>query len=341
MLLLNATTFVNEPAHTPQPVPPTRSCQPVTQPIAYKPQILHEPHPDSKILQDFHWVPYPLGLLPKERKVSAHLRKAYLVAERLSWEDELITAPDRNLNEELNWAVNYELGILEPFVEDIEQRTGGKRSQKNKYHPYQNAFEMKEALKLIFTSENITDASWNLWVDLQKDIQRITENEELASTSSPARTSQNARKAPLSEISANARPKTPPAKVEEIDLTMPPQSALGPTSEGPAPPLPTPPASLPVADNAYNRFSLRGYDQASLALPGTDKEAWSGSEHASHSSVARCILSYKTLPDFYSLLDQIERTSYVGALFLEAYAERLRDDMCKDCWFERYVEGWA
>ncbi|KAL1600386.1 hypothetical protein SLS60_006771 [Paraconiothyrium brasiliense] len=252
-----------------------------------------------------------------------------------------VTAPDKNLNEELNWAVNYELGILEPFVEDIEQINGGKRSQKNKHHPYRNGFEMKEALKLIFTADNITDTSWNLWVDLQKDIQRITGIEEMhGSVSSPTSTSQGTRKAQLSEISANARPNTPPVKVEEIDLSIPPQSALEPTIKGPASLLPTPPSSLPVASNTGNRASFCGYDQASLALPatkGTDKEASSRSERATPASTDRRILSYKTLPDFYSLLDQIERTSYVGALFLEAYAERLRDDMCKNCWFERYV----
>lgn len=51
----------------------------------------------------------------------------------------------------------------------------------------------------------------------------------------------------------------------------------------------------------------------------------------------RRIVSYKTLQGFYKLLDKIERTSYVCAKFLEAYAEKLRDDLCKDCWFKRNV----
>jgi hypothetical protein len=50
------------------------------------------------------------------------------------------------------------------------------------------------------------------------------------------------------------------------------------------------------------------------------------------------MVSYKTLQDFYTLLDRIERTSYVGAVFLEAYAEKLSDDMCKDCWFKHNVK---
>jgi hypothetical protein len=344
---------------------PPQPYQPKTQPIACKPQVLHAPHPNSKILQDFHWVPYPLGLLPydswhrlhngpevfpplpfrcpvcaKERKVTAHLRKTYLVAERLSWEDEFVSAPDRNSNEELNWAVNYELGIMEPFVEDAEQVPGGKLSQKHKFHPFRNEFEMEQALNLIFTAENITDASWNLWVGLQTDLQRFTGNEEMQS-SNPSATSapQSERMARLPEISANSRPKTPPATIEEIDLTSssqpPPELAV----KDPAPPLPTPPSSLLATD--ITRVWLPDNAQTSLALPvtnRTDEENPSQNRQAVRSSTDRRIVSYRTRQDFYSLLDRIERTSYVGALFLEAYAERLRDDMCKDCWFKRYVE---
>jgi hypothetical protein len=34
------------------------------------------------------------------------------------------------------------------------------------------------------------------------------------------------------------------------------------------------------------------------------------------------MVSYKALQDYYTLLDQIERTSYVGARLLEAHAEK-------------------
>ena len=47
--------------------------------------------------------------------------------------------------------------------------------------------------------------------------------------------------------------------------------------------------------------------------------------------------SYQTLQDFYSLLDRIERTSPMGAKFLEAYAQRLHVETCKDCWFNMNV----
>ena len=48
------------------------------------------------------------------------MRKIFLVAERLLAEDGTTSMHLKSKNEELNWAVNYELGILEPFVEDPE-----------------------------------------------------------------------------------------------------------------------------------------------------------------------------------------------------------------------------
>jgi hypothetical protein len=64
------------------------------------------------------------------------MRKTFLVAERLMWEKGQVSSHSKDLNEELNWKVNYELGILDPFVEDPEQVQGGKHSKSNKSYPY-------------------------------------------------------------------------------------------------------------------------------------------------------------------------------------------------------------
>lgn len=114
----------------------------------------------------------------------------------------------------------------------------------------------------------------------------------------------------------------PSDSVETIDLTESPE------------PEPTYQHSviLPSAIQANN----------SLAQPKLFKHARQRLQGAAASvpQTAPCkrIQSYKTLRDFYTLLDKIERTSYVGALFLEAYAEKLRDDMCKSCWFRHNVQ---
>ncbi|OQO06108.1 hypothetical protein B0A48_08696 [Cryoendolithus antarcticus] len=44
-----------------------------------------------------------------------------------------------------------------------------------------------------------------------------------------------------------------------------------------------------------------------------------------------------TLIEFYSQLDKLKRLSPMATAYLEAYATRLRDDLCKDCWFEHNV----
>jgi hypothetical protein len=101
------------------------------------------------------------------------MRKLFLVAERLSWDDKLLSRHDEDLNQELNWTVNYELGILDPFVEDSEQVPGGKNSRKNRSYPYQNEHEMKLAFKLISMTEDITPVTWSLWIGAQQDLQEL------------------------------------------------------------------------------------------------------------------------------------------------------------------------
>jgi hypothetical protein len=125
-----------------------------------------------------------------------------------------------------------------------------------------------------------------------------------------------------------------------IDLThivddAPSSSALSPTFG-----MPTPPSSF---TNTLRHLSESPKKRA--------KPTFSPQEPVAHvpystapslipkieSNENKKIISYKTLQDFYCLLDQIERTSWVGALFLEAYAEHLSIDMCRDCWLKRNI----
>ncbi|KAJ4361196.1 hypothetical protein N0V95_002077 [Ascochyta clinopodiicola] len=240
---------------------------------------------------------------------------------RLSWHDELTSIHDKSLNEELNWAVNYELGILDPFVEDSEQIPGGKHSRMNSFYPYQNEYEMKMAFKYIFMTEDITEATWALWIGTQLDLQKMLGGEDDKSVSTGLKLHDDGLRI-LEKRSS--RPKTP--EIETIDLTdsPPPKSqlALG---------LPTPPASFKTAGEVSRKDSAASGDQAEDATLGNP------SANPSYFDQRRRIVSYKTLQDFYELLDKIERTSYVGALFLEAYAEKLRDDLCKACWLKRNI----
>ncbi|KZM24332.1 hypothetical protein ST47_g4533 [Ascochyta rabiei] len=309
----------------------------------YKPAVRHASHPASRLCQDFHWVPYPLGLLPydswfrlhhrpehaegksllcpvclKERKVTPHARKVFLVAERLSWHDKSTSIHDKSLNEELNWAVNYELGILDPFIEDPEQVPGGKNSRTNSFYPYQNDYEMKMAFKYIFMTENITETTWALWIGTQLDMQKMLGGEVEKAVPNALKLREDG----LEKRSTGRKTAEP----ETIDLTDSP-----PLKSQPAFGIPTPPYTLKKVGEPSKSKLTAFREQAEGATVAKPLSFPSYFDHR------RRIVSYKTLQDFYGLLDKIERTSYVGAVFLEAYAEKLRGDMCKACWLKRNI----
>ncbi|KAF2215333.1 hypothetical protein CERZMDRAFT_82361 [Cercospora zeae-maydis SCOH1-5] len=83
---------------------------------------------------------------------------------------------------------------------------------------------------------------------------------------------------------------------------------------------------------------LSSHSSQSLRVSPGGKEKLRPSSKSSPPAAAKpreC--SYSTLADFYRLLDKIERTSPIGARYLEAYAERLHVDICKDCWFQNAI----
>jgi hypothetical protein len=263
------------------------------------------------------------------------MRKIFLVAERLAWEEKGVSIRERDQNEQLNWEVNHELGILDPFVEDPEQVPGGKNSQSNKWYPYQNEFEMKQALNFIFVAEDITPVTWSLWIGLQMNLQKMFEDEE--GTVDPP--GLEAHRSPDVKTLHGPRMSSQDSKnVMRIDLTDDHAPSYMPTLS-PTFGIPTPPSSFtnlldktpksPVRKRKENVFSSQ-----SAAAPSPLSTPLSPAPEANPIKSMK-ITSYKTLQDFYCLLDQIERTSYVGALFLGAYAEHLHTDMCRDCWLKR------
>jgi hypothetical protein len=273
-------------------------------------------------------LPFRCPVCYRERTATAHMRKVFLVAERLSWNIDMVSTHEKNLNEELNWAVNYELGILDPIVEDSEQVPGGKFSSRDKFYPYQNEHEMKLALRLIFMTEDITTTTWALWIGAQLSLQNaiITSEDEGSPSTGSKRTPMPERNARAS--SATSAGHHTPEPIETIDLTQSPESPSR-VSHGKLQVLPTPPSSISKTAQAGTTSDEHEPTPTITASSATIVD---------HSLFhPKRIQSYKTLQDFYSLLDQIERTSYVGALFLEAYAEKLRDDMCKSCWLRRNI----
>lgn len=335
----------------------------------WKPIVKHRNHPDCGVGRNFHSVPYPLTLLtygswhtlhnrpdpnishqfrcPQCRKdrgtPSPHAHKLFLVAERLSWEDSTISTLERNQNEELNWEVNYQLGILEPAMEDPDQFPGGKNSRANKWYPYDNEFEVVAAMKLVEKATSLTEGSWRAWVDMVDYLP--SEPDELPGASHRGGLGETVDLLPKHQCLEGRGVNTPSSTPSRIskkshDITSYDLENISPSL------LPTPPSSspmfaqekeslntlitpLPTTEEATFDFS-RNHDCVVVETRQTERKCEGASQE-------RQSKTHSTLQDFYSLLDKIERTSFVGARFLEAYAEYLHDDLCRDCWFKHNI----
>ncbi|KAK4502611.1 hypothetical protein PRZ48_006037 [Zasmidium cellare] len=292
--------------------------------VSAKPPKIHHPkqiyknHPKSGVGKDFHSVPYPLSLLPKKswealnngeaegavcakcdkpRPSTPHQRKLYLVAERLSWEIGATSSAARSSNEVALWAVNAELDIFEPAVDDDEVKIGGRNSRQNEWYPFQSEVEAEMAMGVVARADVLSGESWKSWKEnIDRTLRRSMEADKSGTKAQPVdldagdmRRPHSGRSA-LKDLSPNSRQRQSPRK-------------HGKEPVRPAASLPTPPSS------------------GGIEPLGEDSE-----------ELPAC--SFKTLSDFYGLLDKIERTSPMGAKYLEAYAERLRKELCKDCWFE-------
>ncbi|KAF2749775.1 hypothetical protein M011DRAFT_276334 [Sporormia fimetaria CBS 119925] len=188
---------------------------------------------------------------------------------------------------------------------------------------------MKQAMNLIFVSENISQASWSLWLGLQRHLQSmfVEAEENLA---------QSQRRNPVQPDTTDP---TPLHRKDPLQLRKPPESvATNRLHDGKAPVVEI---DLTLSDDEAprkppaTRTSSSGFAASHAAAPSTHR---SSGKVESEPKPRFEIRSYKTLPDFYSLLDRIERTSYVGAVFLEAYAEHLHRDECRDCWVKRNID---
>jgi len=336
---------------------------PEKRPIGHKPIARYQKHKDSGVGQNFHSVPYPLTLMPYDswynlhnredptsdrkfqcptcripRTPTAHTRKLFLVAERLSRTDGIVSTAEKNQNEELNWEINYQLGILDPFVEDPIQVPGGKNSQKNQWYPYKSKFEMDKTFGLLSVTHDITEGSFKLWMSALSFLADLPDLPAPSPNCYPTfPTSRDVMSSPLQLTSGNKPQVRMPQEIEEIDLTD--DAVDGHIYKYPS--QQTPKSLRNDCTSPYSPHHLQNtYSSPYATQPRPARTETNGvqQEIPLRSQRVQEVMSYKTLQDFYSLLDQIERTSYVGARFLEAYADYLQNDACKSCWFKRTIE---
>ena len=79
--------------------------------------------------------------------------------------------------------------------------------------------------------------------------------------------------------------------------------------------------------------------QAPLTPPSSATKPSKAPEPTSDSSSSSSWSSSMSLVEMYSSLDKIERSSPMASRFLEAYAEKLHAEVCKECWVETTVVG--
>ena len=295
----------------------------------YRPRPKYNIHPNSGVGANFHSVPYPLSLLPFKswqalhnenikgvvcsscalsRPITPHQRKLCLVAERLTWENQSVSTANRNKNEEALWAVNAELEIYEPAVEDEEVVVGGRQSKGDVWYPFANDDEAGIVMQIIEKADLLSERSWGIW-KMMLDQSQQESSEGASEAAVPQSQSGDVPPAhgrpPLGEISPNSRWHSSAAHTANAKGKQPAiWQVTDPFTRIPKAALPTPPSSA--------------------------IEQKRGPSPAPQSKI-------DTLQDFYTVLDKLERTSPMAARFLEAYAERLRDEVCKDCWFKHNV----
>ncbi|OJD31281.1 uncharacterized protein BKCO1_5000014 [Diplodia corticola] len=296
------------------------------------PRVKHRNHPDSGVGENFHSVPYPLGLMPysswhllhhrgdpaspehrfvcpgcrKDRvRPSPHRRKLFLIAERLSWTDGTVPTAERELNQELTWEVNFQLGIETPTLQDPEQVAGGKNSRLNRWFPFENEVDCTAALQLIAKADCLSERSYSLWSNMLEALYTMLPEE---------------RKERPGSQSAPSKP-----AASQVDTNTSTDTRANSQ-------LPTPPSSSqPVASQASLDPASTDYSSA----PHLYRDPPPVNNNEPTLPIAKPLR--RSLPEFYALLDAIERTSYVGAQYLEAYAEHLHSDCCEDCWWSHNI----
>lgn len=235
--------------------------------------------------------------------ISLTQQKLFLTAERL-----FLKSTDKETDIERNqtntWAVNYEVGIYEPFV---EHNTGfkSKKTLDNMFYPFADEFELELVVKLLQrVGEGLSEASLNLYLKILKGIDEIVKVIPPAPVVPPPHASIETPKESGSYVSP-----APPASTP-----LRPSFQYPSVTSGPSSPL-APPGQLPLLCPPLNQ------------LPSV-----------SHILNRKPPLrSFNDLRELFELFDKIERGSYAAARLMEGYADAIVNEACIDCWAQHNI----
>ncbi|KAF2458737.1 hypothetical protein BDY21DRAFT_370916 [Lineolata rhizophorae] len=216
-----------------------------------------------------------------------------------------VPTAERARNQEALWAVNFALGIEDPVLfddEDADQGVQGEPANwRTWFHPFESPQEMWLGLGIV--AAGVAGGDGGLGEDVWGAWRGLVE---------------------AGEEGGEHKENIGPAEGDAVGNA----SAIRPFAHGAyvspyATPLNDRPEGPLGASNRYASPSASFSENVEKGQKDSDK--------------ARVNLSFRTKTQFYSLLDRIERSSFAGAMFLEAYAEHVRRDLCRECWFKAFV----
>lgn len=196
--------------------------------------------------------------------------------------------------------MNAELGTLVPVIDDEDVVEGGRLSRANDWRHYGSQEEAGAVISLVSKAETSTETSFDVWR------QMLVMHRDPVVMPGPVDAGWEEEvmyyyEAPVETVKARVLQLV-------LYLTSCARACLWCTAHEPTT---FPPDTLQTVSRKI--YALR-----SLLRRRTDQPA-------------------QPLLEFYYSLDKLERMSPMGARFLEAHAERLRDEVCKDCWFGHNV----
>lgn len=223
---------------------------------------------------------------------------------------------DIECNQANTWAVNYDVGIYEPFV---EQRMGGFKSKEilgNQFYPFVDEFELEAIVKLLQkVGEGLNERSLDMYLQILRgmdEVIRITRPAPVVPPQPFAPTFETPKKPKSYQNQHQYTPHTPPAS-----SPLRPSQYPSFSSSPPGPPL-APHTQLPP----LYRPPLAPHQLPSLPRILDNKPP---------------LRSFNNMRDLFELFDKIERGSYAAARLMEAYADVMVNEACIDCWAKHNI----
>lgn len=234
-------------------------------------------------------------------------QKLFLTTERLLL-GTMDTVTDIERNQTNTWAVNYEVGIYELF---IEQNTWlkCKKTLENRFYPFVDEFELEVVVKLLQrVGEGLGERSLNMYLNMLKDMDEIV---RVIPPTPVAVQNPSHALVPTPETRKKSK-----FNQKYIPPTTPTTSSLGLSSQ-----------------QFYNEYSPLA--PSSLLTPaGQLPPSYRPSRIPDRKSPLK---SFSDLKGLFKVFDKIKRGSYAAARLVEAYAGVIVNEACIDCWAKHNI----